>query len=45
MPAMTMPFTLAAATQVDGLAVNDAVTFTFRRAGNGQHVIVSITKR
>lgn len=45
MPAMTMPFTLRAATQVDGLAVDDNVRFTFQRGGNGQHVIVSITKR
>lgn len=45
MPAMTMPFRLSAATQMDGLAVNDAVRFTFQRQSSGQHVIVSITKR
>lgn len=45
MPAMTMPFTLRNASQVDGLAVDDAVRFTFQRGGNGDHVIVSITKR
>jgi len=45
MPAMTMPFSLRAASQVDGLAVDDAVRFTFERGTDGQHVIVSITKR
>ena len=45
MPAMTMPFSLRSASQVDGLDVNDNVRFTFAAEGGGRHAIVSITKR
>jgi Cu/Ag efflux protein CusF len=45
MPAMTMPFSLRQASQVDGLDVNDSVRFTFAAEGGGRHVIVSIARR
>ena len=45
MPAMTMPFDLRSASQVDGLDVNDAVRFTFQPESGGRHVVVEIQKR
>lgn len=45
MPAMTMPFSLRAASQVDGLDVGDNVRFTFQPEAGGRHVIVEIAKR
>ena len=45
MPAMTMPFSLRAASQVDGLDVGDAVRFTFQPEAGGRHVVVEIAKR
>jgi len=45
MPAMTMPFSLRDASQVDGLDVGDAVHFTFQPESGGRHVLVEIAKR
>lgn len=45
MPAMTMPFTLTSASQVQGLSVGDAIDFRFRAESGGRHVIVSIRRR
>ena len=45
MPAMTMPFSLRTASQVDGLDVGDAVRFTFQPESGGRHVVVEIAKR
>lgn len=45
MPAMTMPFSLRATSQVDGLDVGDNVRFTFQPEAGGRHVIVEIAKR
>jgi protein SCO1/2 len=45
MPAMTMPFELRSADQVDGLDVGDEVRFTFQPESGGRHVVVEIAKR
>ena len=45
MPAMTMPFELTSDAQVSSLSVGDPVSFRFRAAGGGRHVIVSVRRR
>jgi protein SCO1 len=45
MPSMTMPFWVESDALFDGLAVDDAVAFRFRRGEGGKHFIVSIEKR
>lgn len=45
MPAMTMPFYAEDAAMLEGLAVGDAVEFTFAPRAGGRHVIVAIAKR
>jgi protein SCO1 len=45
MPSMTMPFWVESDALFEGLAVDDAVEFRFRRGEGGKHFIVSIEKR
>ncbi len=45
MPAMTMPFYVPDVAMLEGLAVGDAVAFTFAPQAGGRHVIRAITKR